>query len=225
VTLAVVLSLLFASCSSNTIVAGGSERPTPRPAPTIPGEVLEIEAQEVEAQVVFIGVSVQDTIDVHALPGLDQPLAGQVPPGAPLEPLGSAFQTEDGLTWWQVRAGDVQGWIQPNIAYQGPAEDITDEVLATAADTTYPTALVASTRVANSVAAKEGAAEVMAITRADTQTRGGTFTTDLLGVSDDAQVGFRLLITVDETSDGWVPISVFQFPLCTNGVASTGDCR
>lgn len=225
VSIVIVVSLLFASCSSNTIVAGGEERPTPQPAPTIAGEVIEVEPQEVAAQVVLIGVSSDQKVAVHALPGLDQPLAGEVPPGTPIEPLGNAFETDDGLTWWQVRAGSIQGWIQPNVAYQGPSEDITEQVRAMIPDTDYPTALVAYTKIASLVAADEGADEVVVVSRNETERRGATSTTDLLGLQDDSQIGIRLIITVDDAAgNGWELVSIFKFPLCSRGVATDGLC-
>lgn len=205
-------------------MAGDKERATTQPAPTIPGEVVEIEPQEVDAQVVLIGVSAGQQVAVHALPGLDQPLAGEVPPGTPIEPLDNAFETDDGLIWWQVRAGDIQGWIQPNVAYQGPAEDITERVRELTAGEPYPTSLVAATKIASLVANQEGADEIVVVTREETATRGATSTTDLLGLQDDSQAGIRLIITTKDEGDGWEPVSVFAFALCNRGVGTDGLC-
>lgn len=224
-TIVIVLSLFAASCSGDTIVAGGEERPTPVPAPTIPGEVIEVPVQEVAAQTVLIGVSADDTVDLHALPGLDQPLAGDITPGTPIEPLGNAFMTDDGLTWWQVRAGDLQGWIQPNIAYQGVSEDVTDRAIElTIADPFYPTSQVAINNISKAFAADEGAPEIVTVDLNETPGRGGTYTVDLLGFEDDSQIGYRLVITLREEVDSWTPISVLQYPLCSRGVSPNGLC-
>ena len=102
--------------------------------PTVVGDVTEIEQPEIQVEAVRIGVLATETVMTHALPGMDQPRAGNVPACTSIEPTGAAFENEDRLIRWWVRAGTITGEIQPNIAYRVPTQNITDQVLPTFRD-------------------------------------------------------------------------------------------
>ena len=199
--------------------------PTPVPAPTVAGQVIELEQPEVRVEAVLIGVSSTETVMVHALPGIDQPLAGDVSPGTGIEPMGQAFETEDGLIWWQVRAGDIQGWIQPNVAYRGPAQNITDQMARDfAVQGPFESAEVAARAVADQIGADQGASEIIVVSTTEIETPpSATVTVDLLDLGDDSVAGFRLIVTSRE-STGWQPESIIQAVLCARGVRGDGLC-
>lgn len=220
-----MLALVAVSCGAETISSGGELAPTPRPAPTVAGQVIEVDEPEVAAETVFVGISIDDVVEVRALPGLDQPLAGDVSPGTAVEPMGQVFETEDGLVWWQVRAGTIQGWIQPSIAYRGPAVDMTDDVLADLdAAVTFGSAEDASAEIAQMMAEAEGASRVVVVNKTEIEGTGSTtITTDLLGLQDDSVLGYRVIIAAAGSS-GWRPASVIRAPLCARGVTPDGLC-
>ena len=87
VTLVTLLALVGASCGSDEVATGGELPPTPEPAPTVEGIVLEPDEPEVQAEIVFVGLSADQTVQLHALPGIDQPLAGDVAPGTRIEKM------------------------------------------------------------------------------------------------------------------------------------------
>lgn len=220
-----VLSLIAVSCGGESITAGGELLPTPAPAPTVAGEIVEIEQPEIQVEAVLIGVSSAEAVMVHALPGIDQPLAGDVAPGTSIEPMGQAFETDDGLIWWQVRAGDVQGWIQPNVAYRGPAVNITDEIMADfGAQGPFASAEDAARAVAEQRAADQGPSDIIVVSTTTIENpSSATVTVDILSQGDDAVSGSRLIIASTEAS-GWQPASVIQTALCTRGVTAEGLC-
>jgi len=217
---AAIVGLVAASCGADSVVAVTD--PTPVPAPTVAGRVIEVEPPEIRVETVLIGISSTDTIMLHALPGIDQPLAGDVPPGTSIEPLNNAFETDDGLVWWQVRAGALNGWIQPSIAYRGPSDNITDQVVdAAAAQGPFETAEDAARAVAAQVAPGLGAPEIVVVS-ANENASGTSVTVDLLGLQDDSLLGYRLI--VGTSGSAWQPASVFQSKLCARGVTAEGLC-
>ena len=225
VIIATVLSLVAVSCGTDSVTAGGELLPTPVPAPTVAGQVIELEQPEIQVEAVLIGVSSTETIMVHALPGLDQPLAGDVPAATSIEPMGEAFETEDGLVWWQVPAGTVQGWIQPNVAYRGPAQNITDQVMPNFADEgPFDSAEEAALAVAKQIAADRGASDIIVVSTTEIESPpSATVTVDLLGLGDDSLAGFRPIVASGQAT-GWQPASIIQASLCTRGVTADGLC-
>ena len=223
--LATVLALVGVSCGADTVATGGELLPTPVPAPTVAGQVIELPEQEVQAEVVLIGLSSTDSVDLRALPGLDQPSAGDVPPGTSIEPLGNAFETEDGLVWWQVRAGSINGWIQPNVAYRGVTQNVTEQMLsALGPDATFGSAEEAALAVAAMLAGDQGDAEIIVVSMTEIENPpSATVTVDILGGLDDSISGTRLIVA-SAAATGWQPASVIQAPLCSQGVSPEGAC-
>jgi len=224
VILLTVLGLIAASCSAETVTSGGELPPTPEPAPTVAGIEIEVVEPEVPVEVVFVGISLQEIVEIRVKPGLEQPLVGDVPPGTNIEKMSEEFQTPDGILWWQVRAGSLQGWIQPEVAYVGPSSDVTGDILADF-DTSavFPSAQESAKVVARQVAADQGGNEVVIVRQTDAG-NGSTVTADVFGFGDDKLLGFRLLIG-SSSNTGFQPVSVTQFPLCAQGVTTTGACE
>ena len=222
VILVTVLGLIAVSCGADSVTAGGDLLPTPVPAPTVAGQTIEIEQPEFQVEPVLIGVSSSEDIMLHALPGIDQPLAGEVPPGTSIEPLDNAFETEDGLVWWQVRAGDLTGWIQPSIAYRGPSENVTEQILATFGDQgPFDSAEDAARAVAEHVDAGQ-TGEVVVVNTIENPP-SASVTVDLLGFQDDSLLGYRFIVVSQQTT-GWQPASIIQAALCARGISAEGLC-
>lgn len=218
-----VFGLIAVSCGADSVTAGGELLPTPAPAPTVAGQTIEIEQPEFQVETVLVGVSSTEAIMLHALPGIDQPLAGDVAPGTTIEPMDNAFETEDGLIWWQVRAGDLNGWIQPNVAYRGPAENVTDDVLATFnGEGPFDSPEDAARAVAAHVGADQGSPDIVVVNTVENPP-SATVTVDLLGYQDDSLVGYRLIVASRQAS-GWQPASIIQATLCARGVSTEGLC-
>ena len=222
------LCLLLGACggdSSETTTRDPNEPfPTAIPAPEIEGESIEIPPVAV-AQPVAIGLSARQSLDVHVLPGLDQPMIGQTAASSELEFLGEVFETEDDIIWWLIRFDGLQGWVQPDVGFRGPATDVTDQVSAAiGADETFASPDELAARIGILFAEATGATETMTV---DTTlaTTSATNVIDLLGVGDaDLQFGLRLAIDATNDGSGWTARSVQQFPLCTKNVTPAGAC-
>lgn len=224
-----IVTMISTACGGGEAVQAGDRiLPTPEPAPTVAGQVIEVPEPEFKAETVLIGISINETLELRALPGLDQPVSGEVPAGSPIDVNGNAFETEDGVIWWEARSGNISGWMQPRIAYRGRVENITDS-FGGQVGVTYPSALALADEVARIVAADEGAQEI--ITVASTEVAGqfsATVTVDILTNSDDSVAGERVIVTADGRATqgaSWTLNQVLKSPLCHRGTNAAGTCE
>lgn len=227
--------LVAGGCSGDDASPGGDDErtgeqrefPTPVPAPTLEGRSVELDEPVVRAEAVLIGVPVDDTVRVRALPGAEQPVAGELTADESVDLLGEAFETADGVTWWQIRRAGIQGWVErTNIALLGAPEVVTGELPAGLDESArFDSAEDAAAAVADAFLGERGADQTVVVWTASVQNAlsSATVAVDLLGVQDDSIVGYRLLVAVAD-SDGWQPVSVTQLPLCARGVAPSGLC-
>lgn len=224
--------LLFCALSVLTVSCAGGERPTvtreppapPRPAPTIEGVTGQIAAEAIAAQAVVVGLDGSSLIEVRAQPGLGMPLVGAVPASTVIDPMGQYFTTSDQLEWWQVRAGDIQGWTNAPIAYQGPATVLTESIDGAIGDTSFPSADDAAAAIAAGVALDRGSASSVVISKNEIVGQNSiTVTTDVL-IQNESIAAIRLVTAARQDGGTWRPVSVTQYELCTRGVNGAGIC-
>lgn len=187
--------------------------------------VIEAPADSVGDPAV-IGASAQQSHEIRALPGDNQPLLGVTAPGASVGFFGDVFATEDGTVWYRVRYESFQGWIKPQVGYRGIATDVTEQAKAAiGADTPYPSAEALATAIGDVFASATGAPEATIVSKTEIESQSlSTVTVDILGLPDDAQLGYRISISADGRTGQWLTESVLQFPLCSRGVTPTGIC-
>ena len=225
--LGVVVALVLSACGSGSESGADAPPATAQAAPTVAGTGTDITMPEsaIQADVVIVGVSRDERVQIRALPGENQPVAAEIGPGERIESLEQMFTTENGTQWIQVQAASVQGWVPPILAFRGASEDITAQVLASLTATSFASADEASEAIGAAVTATEaGPTRVVQVALETVAgTDSTTITTDLLGGPEDSVVGTRLTIAVD-SGNGWAPVSVFRSPLCWRGVSAEGLC-
>ena len=219
------LLLIAVSCGSDS--DGQAENGPPAAAPTVAGVAADLQQPEsaIAAQVVLAGLEQGTSIQMRALPGIDQPVLAEIDASDQITSLDQLFETEDGVQWIQIQAVSMQGWIPDVLAFRGPTQDITDQAVATVGSNTFGTPEEAASFLsADLAAAQPGDSQIVVVAMTTvTGTGSTTIVTDVLGEPDDSVLGSRLTIALD-SSDGWVPVSVVQSVLCVRGVDADGLC-
>lgn len=217
------LATLGASCSDGGAAVAEREVPTPRAAPAIDGtELDDVAVPAVTDEVAVIGLAGGESLDIHALPGLDQPVIGMVPAGAAdVIVLGDAFETADGVTWWLVRYESTQGWVQPEVAFVGATRNSTGRLQIALGDRGFDDLDALAIAVAEEYAATATDAQIAVVSSTTAPPR---VTVDVVGFDDDAVAGVRLIV-VGAGPAGRVQVeSVQEIPLCRRGVTVEGLC-
>jgi hypothetical protein len=229
----IALVLAASACSDTGSQTGerslNSTAATPQPGPEIKGEPVEITVPETTNEVAVIGLPATETLSIHALPGIDQLVIGEIPGGADkVVMLGQAFETDDGLLWWLVQYDGIQGWVQPQVAYPGGSDDVTELVLDAVGDaTTFASVDDLVDAVAEPFVSDEGSSRVVGVSSSEPDARFRTQTTvDVIGLADDSILGYRLLVTTVGTADDEAQRieRVQRLPLCGRGVTPDGLC-
>lgn len=221
--LLLALCLIASSCSGDDgPTVTNDPVATPRPAPTIEGVATELSSAAVAAQAVVVAVDATTLIEVRAQPGVDQPLVGEVPAGDLIQPLGPTFTTSDELVWWQVRAGDLQGWTPARLAYQGPAM-----VTPLASGTSYGSPAEAAAAIASEIGASLGATQEVTVATTELLDQGRVTITSDLVLGEGARTAVRVIVATQAfgpSADSWQAVTLTQFDLCENGVNAQGIC-
>lgn len=212
-----------------------SEAPTPTAEPTETASATETES-EIElagepydgppvsgqaAELAVVGVAADDVLNVRAAPGTDQSVI------ATLEPLTTGLQATGrgrllpSSIWVEVDIDGELGWVSSSfVGYVGAAVDITSEIVSETGDT--PTAETL-TQLAEEIAAlrsSEDPESRVVISGGPDVGDLGEVTVDVVGLGDDAQLGWRLVIfaTEDEGGESFTLKSVEAIVLCGRGV-------
>lgn len=232
-----ILVLTLSACGGDDDERTGGELPSPVPAPTPAGRTVELDDADsvARAEAVIVSVPLGEELDLHALPGGDRPIAGTLAPDDGVDVLGEAFETPDGVVWWRIGRGSVQGWTpRTNIAFLGAPSVATDDVLDgldgldqlddTGTADGFDSPEESARLVAETLQAERDAADIVVVWRTNIERpASATVAVDLLGLDDEATAGYRLLVAAAE-STGWAPVSVTELPLCVRGVGPSGSC-
>jgi hypothetical protein len=95
--------------------AGGGPAIAPVDLPTtapVSGGILVIGGQAT------INTTEGDTLNVRGGPGTSYPVVGRLPAGTRVT-LIEGPRTGEGLTWWRIRAGNLEGWVVESVDDRG----------------------------------------------------------------------------------------------------------
>ena len=202
------------------------------PGPTVPVDELAGDPIEIfpyaGAQLSVVGVRHDDVLNVRRLPGLDgEVLTTLAPTDAGFVATGRHQQLPS--TFWMevVVDGEVIGWINRTFAaIEGVTTDATARLLDAIEDPTAPSLEALGLLVAEAMVADPELLQRIEMSVAPTIGDLGEVTYDVIGIGDDASVGFRLhVFAVDEEGDGeWTLRTVEITDLCGRGGTPGGPC-
>ncbi|MEM9607679.1 MAG: hypothetical protein AAGA99_09665 [Actinomycetota bacterium] len=199
---------------------------TATPATTVlAGEPIELFAQSGQVWSV-VGVDREDVLNVRSGPGVDADIVATLAPTAAGVVTTGRAQALSSSIWYEVEVDGVAGWV--NIAFLALPGVVTDETAAVeAALGALPVAetlVDLGTATAAVFASDEPASDVV-VSVAPTIGDLGEITIDVMGLGDDAQVGWRLRLFAveDEAGEFFTLRTVEAVTLCGRGV--TDDLR
>ena len=215
------------------------------PTTTLPEEPVDWLVAGTVAEVP--GVAFDETFVIRMLPGGDQPAAASLPPLTELVLTGNGRDLDQGsffLTWAEVTAGGVTGWIPwRSLVYLGAPRDVTAEAVSAFGQLpSAPTMLELGTIVMDELAPLDPDSAGAKLVRATEPSAGPTsevvydeFPGEKFG--DDAALGARHKIIGRQVPASDLPatgfgsslayelVSVEVRSLCTRGVSlPTGVC-
>jgi hypothetical protein len=211
-----------------TLLPGG-EPPvtTTTQAPTdtsLPGEAFDIGPAEGDV-IAVVGVAHDDVLNVREFPGVDFTIVTTLDSLDFVVATGRHRLLESSI-WTEVTDSGVTGWVNSRyIGYLGGVEDLTSFVRPRLSALEAETMLELGTIVAESFRQDEGGFRyemVIPPTVGDL----GEVTFDVVGLLDDAQLGWRLHIFGQPTEggEGFALKSVEGTAFCGRGVTDDGLC-
>lgn len=214
-----------------TLLPGGTVPVTttteaPSSTTSLPGEAFDIGPQAGDI-VAVVGVAHDDVLNLRAGPGVGyEPLLGIDPLADDLVATGRHRLLESSI-WSEVTVDGVTGWVNSLfVGYLGGVDDLTSWVVSQMGGIPQAeTMLDMGTMVAESFDPGEGGffyEMVVPPTVGDL----GEVTFDVVGLLDDAQLGWRLHIFGQpaEGGEGFTLGSVEATALCGRGVTAEGYC-
>jgi hypothetical protein len=192
----------------------------------LPGEPFDIGPPE-GAIVAVVGVAHDDVLYLRAGPGVGyEPLLGLDPLTDDAVATGRHRLLESSI-WDEITAQGITGWVNSSyLGYLGGVDDLTAFVVNQMGDIPEAeTTLDLGTMVAESFDPGEGGfRSVMSV--APSVGDLGEVTFDVVGLLDDAQLGWRLHIFGQPTDggEGFSLMSVEATALCGRGVTGEGLC-
>lgn len=195
----------------------------PETTTTIPGELVEYGPQE-GAILAAIGVEADDVLNVRAAPGIDQEILTALSPLSNHAVAQGQTRLLSNSAWYQIDVNGIVGWASSRyLAQLGDTYDDTARVLEDA----FPRAetMVQMAQEVAAVYVSEEPASTVTIVDGPHVGDLAEVTVDVVGLGDDALVGFRLHIFAqpDEGGEGWEIKTVEVTALCGRGV-SEGLC-
>lgn len=206
-----------------TTVAGGGD---PLPDDELPGDAFEGFAREGD-ELTVVGVAHDDVLNVRRGPGTDFPVVAELAPvGETVVATGRGRLLTRSL-WYEIEVGPVVGWASAGfLAFPGVVDDVTATVVDDMGERAgAETMLDLGRAVATSRASQDVESR---ITMAVPPEVGdlGEVTYDVIGVADDAVLGYRLHVFATPAPGGerFTLDSVEQTVLCSRGVDADGRC-
>ena len=188
----------------------------------IPGAPIDLFAKDGDVLAV-VGVADDDVLNVRGNPGTDQPILGTVGPAdTDLVSTGRARLLTESI-WYEISVDGVDGWVSASyVAFIGGTDDATAEFLADGGPVSADTMTDLGRAVAERFASTEPPSRIEQ-TVAPTVGDLGEVTYDVVGIGDDAVLGYRLKIfaTVDEGGEPFTVRTIERTSLCSRGL--TGE--
>lgn len=198
----------------------------PSTTTTLAGEPIELFAQPGQVWSV-IGVDREDVLNVRAGPGTGAEIVATLAPTADGVVTTGRARLLPSSIWYEVEVDGTVGWV--NIGFlglPGVVDDLTSVVVDSLGGLPSAETLVdLAVTVAGVFASDEPPSEIV-ITVAPTIGDLGEITVDVIGLGDDAQIGWRLQLFAveDESGESFTLMSVEATALCGRGVTDDGLC-
>ncbi len=192
----------------------------------LPGEPIDFGPRAGDTLAV-IGVSFDDVLNVRRVPGTGGDIVDTLAPLADdLTSLGNTRDVSPGF-WIELGTGDATGWV--NLTFVGYLGVVTDETAAVVAGLgeipVAETMVDLGTLVAETFASEDPASTIVQVT-APSVGDLGEVTYDVIGLGDDAQVGWRIHVfgAAEEGGEFFGLKSAEVTALCGRGVTEDGLC-
>ncbi len=207
--------------------------PSPEPSPDATASPEDLAGEPFDgpplngspAALDVIGVAADDVLNVRAGPGTDAAVVTTLDPLATEVAATGRARLLPGSIWLEVEVGATTGWANGSfLAFLGATDDITARILEDAgARPSAPELEELATDVAALVASDDPPSRVVV---SDGPSVGdlGEVTVDVVGLGDDAQRGFRLVVFAEPDGDGWSLRTVEATSLCGRGTTVDGLC-
>ena len=225
-------SATTATADATTVVTAGTTTPSTTAAEAeLPGEPFEFGYPGAGDRLGVVGVAHDDVLNVRSLPGANQPVVGTLAPLAlDVTTTGRLRHLPDeNSVWAEIRNGAGVGWVNSYyLAYLGAADDWTSRAvegnggrIPTAASMEALGDIVTAPFGQHDRSEGSHTVQVTAATAGDL----GEVTYDVVGLLDDAQVGWRLhVFGAPLPGGGFSLASVEAIGLCGRGVTADGAC-
>lgn len=212
------------STSPATTATSSTTTTTTTAGTTIPGEPIDFGPRAGD-QLMVIGVSFDDVLNLRQLPGTSFDVVDEIPPD--YRELIAAGNTRDiGRSFWtQVDFEGTSGWVHMGfVGFEGGTDDLTAFVVDRLGD--RPTAETMDglgTVIAEVFASDEPESDIVKVVE-ESVGDVGEVTFDVIGLGDDAVRGLRLHIFAEPTDSGFTLRTVEVTNICGRGVATDGLC-
>ena len=191
---------------------------------TLPGEVIDFGPLAGDVLMV-IGVPFDDHLNVREGPGVDQAVVTTFPPDHTLVVALGETRQIPGALWVAVETEDAPGWVHMGyVGYEGSTYDETARVYEFFGG--YPSAgsmTQLGEIVATTFASEEPESRIVN-TVEESIGDLGEVTYDVIGIGDDAGLGFRIHVFGEAFEGGFVLKSVEVTEICGRGVSEAGLC-
>ena len=193
----------------------------------LPGEAIDFGPRSGDMLAV-IGVAHDDVLNVREVPGVGGDIVDTMAPTYDgVTALGNTRTLDSGGFWIEVDTGTTTGWVSLRfVGYLGVVSDETSVVVGEIGSIPAAETMVDLGRiVAESLASEEPASDIVQVTL-PTVGDLGEITFDVIGLGDDAQVGWRLHVfgAEDDGGEFFGLKSVEATALCGRGVTEGGLC-
>lgn len=192
----------------------------------LPGESIDFGPLAGDTLAV-IGVDFDDVLNVRDVPGTGGDIVDMLQPLADdMTALGNTRDLDPGF-WIEIETVDATGWV--NLVYVGYLGVVTDETAAVVAELgeipVAETMVDLGTLVAGTFASEDPESTIVQVT-APSVGDLGEITYDVIGLGDDAQVGWRIHVfgAEDDGGESFGLKSAEVTALCGRGVTDDGLC-
>lgn len=220
------------TASPTTTAPTTTEQPTTTQQPTttasttttLPGEEIIIGPQTGDVLGV-VGVGFDDVLNVRVAPGVDHPIVATLAPTEAEVVAVGRSRLLPGSIWIEVSYDGQIGWVNLSfVAYLGGVDDATSVVVAELGTIANEATLTDLAETVAAVFASTDPVSRIVLSVAPTTGDLGEVTVDVIGLGDDASLGFRLHVFAQADGDRWSLKTIERTELCARGVSDDELC-
>lgn len=210
----------------STTTALATPATTTTSSPELPGDPYAGPGPQAGEALIVVGVAFDEMLDLYSGPGDGFDVLAMLPPDAESLSAENKARLVDHTIWYEIEIDGEVGWVDAAyLALPGATDDAASEIVAVhgsipSADTMEGLGLA----VAETYAGGEGGTITMTV--APSVGELGEVTYDVLGLADDAIIGYRLHV-FGQQDGGAGPFSLHSVEramLCWRGVTDDGLC-